>query len=341
MNAPSSVRAPRNQVRKNLPDLRPPIRPTVSAVIVSWNTRQLTLDCVASLQSTRPALFTEIIVVDNASADDTVPQLRQRYPHVQVIANQQNLGFARANNLGMNRSTGRYVALINSDVVVSPGSLEKIVAYLDRHPDIGLLGPKMILRDGSIGRSVFKFPTVWSWFCNALGLSTAFKGSDTFGNFERTNFDYTKTQDVDVLTGWFWVVRSGALEKVGVLDDRFFMYGEDLDWPKRFHKAGWRVTYYAEAEAIHYCGASSDRAPAHFYVEMNRANLQYFRKHHGPFAVAGFWFAMCLQQAVRILGYGLLYTFRAASRSISSHKVERSVACLRMLLGFEKASEVR
>ena len=341
MNAPPTTGALRSQVCKDLRDLFLPPRPAVSAVIVSWNTRKLTLECVASLESTRPGLATEIIVVDNASADDTVPELRQRYPQVQVIANDRNLGFAKANNLGLNRSTGKYVALINSDVVVPQGSLEKIVAYLDQHPDIGMLGPKMILRDGTIGRSVYKFPTVWSWFCNAFGLSTAFRGSDTFGNFERTNFDYAKTQDVDVLTGWFWVVRSSALEKVGVLDDRFFMYGEDLDWPKRFHKAGWRVTYYSEAEAIHYCGASSDRAPALFYVEMNRANLQYFRKHHSAIAVAGFWLAMCLQQTLRIIGYGLLYALYRPSSSTPAHKVKRSVACLRMLLGSGKGGEVR
>jgi GT2 family glycosyltransferase len=315
--------------------------PAVSAIIVSWNTRQLTLDCVESLASTQAALSTEIIVVDNASSDDTVDQLRSKYPHVKVIANQENLGFARANNLGMAACTGPYVALINSDVVVPPGCLENIVQYMDHHPDIGMLGPKMILRDGSIGPSVYKFPTVWNWFCNALGLSLAFKGSGAFANFELPNFDYNKTQDVDVLTGWFWVVRSSALPKVGVLDDRFFMYGEDLDWPRRFQKAGWRVTYYSDAQAIHYCGASSDRAPARFYVEMNRANLQYFRKHHNFLAVFGFWLAMTLQQLVRVTGYSVVYLFRAGNRTTVACKIKRSAACLLWLLGLKRASEVR
>ena len=314
-------------------------QPVISAIIVSWNTRKLTLDCVDSLVNTLLALATEIIVVDNASSDDTVEQLRARHPQVKLIANQENLGFARANNLGMTVCTGQYVALINSDVVVPRDCLEKIVQFMDRHPDIGMLGPKMILRDGSIGVSVYKSPTVWKWFCNALGLSVAFKNSDTFANFELSNFDYTKTQDVEVLTGWFWVVRSSALQKVGVLDDQFFMYGEDLDWPKRFRDAGWRVTYYAEAQAVHYCGASSDRAPVRFYVEMNRANLQYFRKHHKPLAVAGFWLAMMLQHVVRVLGYGAVYLSKKKDRATVAHKIKRSWICLQWLFGLKQ--EVR
>ena len=313
----------------------------LSVVIVSWNTRKLTLDCVESLQSTRAALATEVIVVDNASSDDTVERLREQYAHVCVIQNAENLGFARANNIGMEVCTGKYVALINSDVVVPKGCLEKMVGYMEQNRGIGMLGPKMILRDGTIGRSVYAFPTVWNWFCNALGLSAMFKGSRAFANFELWDFDYTRTQDVDMLTGWFWLVRGKALEKVGVLDDQFFMYGEDIDWPKRFHKAGWRVTYYAEAEAIHYCGASSDRAPTRFYVEMNRANLQYFRKHHGAWGVAGFWLTMWMQQLVRVLGYGAVYLFKQKQRAAAAYKVRRSAVCLLWLSGLKKASEVR
>lgn len=311
----------------------------VSAIIVSWNTRKLTLGCVESLASTRDRLATEIIVVDNASANDTVDQLRSQYPHVKLIGNQENLGFARANNLGMAVCTGQYVALINSDVVVPNGCLEKMAHYMDEHPDIGMLGPKMILRDGSIKQSVYKFPTVWNWFCNALGLRFVFKNSGTFAALTLPNFDYSKTQDVDILTGWFWVVRSSALQKVGVLDDQFFMFGEDYDWPKRFRNAGWRVTYYSEAHAIHHHGASCARAPVRFYVEMNRANLQYFRKHHRPVTVAGFWLAMMLHNIVRVIGYGAVYLTRNKSRTAAAYKVKRSFVCLLWLFGLKKASE--
>jgi len=316
-------------------------QPTVSVVIVSWNTCQLTLDCVRSLESSRNSLSTEIIVVDNASSDGTVEQLRRQFPHVNVIENRENLGFARGNNVGLKICTGKYVALINSDVVVPQGCLEKMLSFMEENARIGMLGPKMILRDGSIGKSVYASPTVWNWFCNGLGLSSLFKHSKLFANFELADFDYNKTQDVDMLTGWFWLVRSTALQEVGVLDDQFFMYGEDIDWPSRFRKAGWRVTYCSEAEAIHYCGASSDRAPTRFYVEMNRANLQYFRKHHGPLGVLGFWLAMWIQQLVRVLGYCFVYLFRQKQRAAAAYKVKRSAICLLWLSGLKKTSEVR
>jgi GT2 family glycosyltransferase len=212
---------------------------------------------------------------------------------------------------------------------------------MEENARIGMLGPRMILRDGSTGKSVYASPTVWNWFSNALGLSSLFKNSKLFANFELADFDYNRTQDVDMLTGWFWLVRSSALREVGLLDDQFFMYGEDIDWPKRFRKARWRVTYFSEAEAIHYCGASSDRAPTRFYVEMNRANLQYFRKHHGPIGVLGFWLAMWIQQLVRVLGYCFVYLFHQKQRAVAAYKMKRSATCLLWLSGLKKASEVR
>lgn len=316
-------------------------QPTLSVVIVSWNTMKLVLDCLQSLERARLGLPTEIILVDNASTDGTVEKVRELYPHAKVIRNEENLGFAKANNVGIGIGSGEYVALVNSDVVVPQGCLEKMVRYMQLHPDIGMLGPKMILRDGTIGRSCYRFPTVWNWFCNALALNSIFKRSETFGNFELTNFDYDKIQDVDVLTGWFWMVRRSAIDRVGVLDEQFFMYGEDIDWPKRFHKEGWRVTFYPEAEAIHYCGASSDRAPTRFYVEMNRANLQYFSKHHGATGVVGFWLAMWIQQMLRVIGYCVVYVFSQKDRAGVAHKIRRSAICLLWLSGLRKASEVR
>jgi len=313
----------------------------LSVIIVSWNTKKLVLDCLESLQSNPARCSTEIILVDNASSDDTAESVRKLYPSVKVIQNRENLGFAKANNIGMEISSGEYVALINSDVVVPLGCLEKMIEYMKQHPDTGMLGPKMILRDGTIGQSCYRFPTVWSWFCNALALDSLFKGARAFGDFEMASFPYDSIEDVDVLTGWFWMVRRKALDRVGDLDDRFFMYGEDIDWAKRFHEDGWRVTFYPVAHAIHYCRASSDRAPTRFYIEKNRANLQYFRKHHGLPGVMGSWLAVWLHQIVRILGYGGVYLFRQADRAMADYKVRRSAACLLWLMGLRKANEVR
>ena len=283
----------------------------------------------------------EIIVVDNASSDDTVTTVLDLFPSVRLVQNEENFGFARANNIGISLISGKYVCLINSDVVIPDGCIEKMVKYMDEHVDIGMLGPKMILPDGTVGHSCMRFPTVWNWFCSALALDSVFKTSKIFSNFMMTDFNQDRTQDVDLLTGWFWMVRGEALGQVGGLDGRFFMYGEDFDWPKRFHQSGWRVVFYHEAEAIHYCGASSSRAPVRFYIEMNKANLQYFKKHHNMLSVIGFWLAILLRQVLRLVGYGGVYIFKQSRRVEAGFKVRRSLDCLLWLITAKTPGEAR
>ena len=311
----------------------------LSIIIVTWNTKRIVRECLESLANHTKNPNTEIIVVDNASSDGTSQLIREHFPQVQLCQNDTNLGFARANNIGIRLSTGRYVCLVNSDVVVPAGCLEKMVQYMEQHPDIGMLGPKMLLPQGTIGQSCFRFPSVWNWFCRALALDRLFRGSRLLGGFLMTDFGYDRVTDVDVLTGWFWMLRREALNHVGLLDECFFMYGEDIDWSRRFHKAGWRVVFYPEAEAVHYCAASSSNAPTRFYVEMNRANMQYFQRYHSRFGVFGFWFTTWLHQVIRIVGYGIVYLFRGAGNPEAGFKVKRSAACLLWLMGLKAAKK--
>jgi GT2 family glycosyltransferase len=309
------------------------IEPVVSIVIVTWNGKKYALECLASLQGDRCRLPIEVIVVDNASTDGTPAAIREQYPDVKLIENNGNLGFAKANNIGLAQCRGRYVALVNSDVVVPPGCLEKMVAYMDEHTDIGLLGPKMLDPDGGLGQSVMRLPTVWNTFCCALGLHSIFPDSKLFGGFLMDGYPYNRTEDVEVLTGWFWMTPRVALNQVGGLDEQFFMYGEDIDWSFRYLKAGWRVVFYAGAEALHYGAASSGQAPTRFYVEMRRANLQYFKKHYGWFGGLGYSFATWVHELVRVLGYGILYCFNRYKRGDAAFKVGRSLSCIRWLAG--------
>jgi GT2 family glycosyltransferase len=311
--------------------------PDVSIVIVSWNTKKILSDCLESLERCRKNLSLEVIVVDNASLDGTAEYVRERFPEVQLVQNSTNLGFARANNIGVRLSEGQYVCLVNSDVVVPEGCLKSMVEYMNQHAAIGMLGPKMVLRDGRIGQSCMRFPSVWNSFCRALALDSLFKGTRFFGGLLMTDFRYDRTIDVDVLTGWFWMVRRDALTHVGFLDERFFMYGEDIDWSRRFHKAGWRVVFFDKAEAFHYCAASSAIAPARFYIEMNRANMQYYRTYHNQLAVAGLWLATWFHQIVRILGYGAMYVLKPSGRLETRSKLKRSAACLFWLMGIQSA----
>lgn len=307
--------------------------PDISVVIVTWNTRKIACECLASLRQSGGALSMEVTVVDNASCDGTAEAIAEQYPEVKLIRNGSNLGFARANNIGIRASSGKYVCLINSDVIVPDHCLESMFRYMEQQPRIGVLGPKMRLADGSIGDSCMRFPTVWNWFCRALALDSMFKSSGLFGGFLMTDFRYDKVMSVDVLTGWFWMIRSEAIAQVGGLDERYFMYGEDIEWCKRFRLAGWDIVFYPEAEAVHHCAASSSQAPTRFYIEMQKANMQYLRCYHKRSALLGFRLATGLHELVRILGYGTMYFFRASARSSALQKVRRSWACLRWLVG--------
>ena len=307
--------------------------PLLSIIIVTWNAKRYALECLESLHPPGSILTAEVIVVDNGSSDGTPEAIRSQFPKVELIENESNFGFARANNIGLAVSRGKYVCLVNSDVVIPPGCFEKIVEFMERNPDIGVLGPKMRSPGGGIGASVMRLPTVWNTLCCALGFHKIFSRSKLLGGFEMEGYPYDAIDDVEVLTGWFWMVSRVALRQVGGLDERFFMYGEDIDWCHRFCAAGWRVVFYPDAEALHYGAASSGQAPARFYIEMRRANLQYFRKYHSWLAVAGYQLAIWVHELVRVAGYSILYGCSRRLRPGAAFKVGRSVSCIRWLAG--------
>jgi GT2 family glycosyltransferase len=307
----------------------------LSIVVVTWNGKKYALECLESLRLVSPKLSAEIIVVDNDSNDGTPEAIRQEFPNVTLIENEANLGFAKANNIGVALSRGKYVCLINSDVVIPSGCLEKMVEFMESHPEIGVLGPKMRSPDGGIGASVMRLPTVWNTLCCALGLHSVFPRSGLFGGFMMNGYAYDAVDKVEVLTGWFWMIPRKALQMVGLLDEDFFMYGEDIDWCHRFREAGWQVVFYSDAEALHYGAASSGNAPTRFYVEMRRANLQYFHKHHGRLAVLGYLFAIWIHELTRMVGYSVLYCLKGNRRSDAAFKIQRSAACMSWLMGNE------
>ncbi|HZQ66948.1 MAG TPA: glycosyltransferase family 2 protein [Terriglobales bacterium] len=311
----------------------PSCSPVLSIVIVTWNGKRYALECLESLRANGGKCPTEIIVVDNASTDGTPEAIRIQFPEVHVIQNCDNLGFAKANNIGVRQSRGKYVCLINSDVVVPPGCLDRMLAWMEAHEDVGIMGPKMLCPDGSVGLSVMRLPTVWNSLCSALALNSVFPKSKLFAGFSIKTTDVQAIRDVEVVTGWFWMASQIALGQVGGLDERFFMYGEDIDWCHRFRKAGWRVVFFGEAEALHYGGASSMDAPAWSYVEMRRANRQYFQKHHGTLGAIGYTLVIGIHEIARIAGYSLSYCYDQGRRREAISKVRRSLSCLQWLVG--------
>lgn len=315
----------------------------LSLVIVTWNCKAYAQECLASISAQTGNLSTEVIVVDNASSDGTPELISAEFPRVRLIRSKENLGFAKGNNLGIRETTGRYVCLINPDVNVAPDCLYKMYGYMEQQPAIGLLGPKMLCPDRTVGRSTMRFPTIWNSLCRALALDRVFRKSRTFGGFLMRDFDHNSTRDVDVLNGWFWMTRRDALNVVGVLDDQLFMYGDDLDWSRRYNNAGWRVVFYAEAEAIHYGGGTTARAPIPFYLALQRANLQYWRKHNGRMAMAGYFLVTCLHHMARMVGYGLVCLWKGSAASQAAYKVKRSFASFLWLsgLGSSRIGEIR
>lgn len=316
-------------------------KPAVAAVIVTWNGRAYAVECLDSLRHNASGLTLQTIVVDNASTDGTPEAVREQFPEVQLVQADTNLGFSKGNNLGMRLADADYVCLINSDVVVPPQCLENMLAFMERNPDIGMLGPKMVAPDGRTGDSVMRLPTVWNSFCCAMGFHRIFPTAKWLNGFMMSEFPYDRTADVEVLTGWFWMIRKSALEEVGGLDEQFFMYGEDIDWSYRFLKAGWRVVFYADAWALHYGAASSCRAPARFYVEMRRANLQYFNKHHGRLAERGYRLVLFVHEAIRIAGHGALYLFATSRREHARAKIISSLAAFGWLAGVTPTPRTR
>ncbi|MGH9765354.1 MAG: glycosyltransferase, partial [Blastocatellia bacterium] len=235
-------------------------------------------------------------------------------------------------------SKGEYVCLVNSDVKFIHDCFTPMIEHMRTHPNVAMLGPKMLATDRTVRRSTMRFPTIWNEFCRAVCLDLLFKNSPTFGGQLMADFNHTKTSDVEVLNGWFWMVSRGVVAEVGPLDEQFFMYGEDIDWCYRFHKAGRQIVFFAGAEAIHYGGASSSAAPMRFSVELERGTRQFLRKHHSAISRAGLFLVSLTYHGLRAIGYGALSVLKRPGRSEAVLKFHRSIACLGWLVRSRSSS---
>ncbi len=254
------------------------------------------------------------------------------FPTVTLIRNRENLGFAKANNLGIRASSGRYISLINSDVKILGNCLDALANYLDHNPQVGLCGPKILNRDLTRQNSCRNFPSLWNNFCQASGLHRIWSRSRLFPTEETAFISEDHAASVDALSGCFWMLRRETWNDVGSLDENFFMYSEDVDWCRRCWNAGWQVIFVPEVEAIHYGGASSANAPARFAVEQQRALLQYWTKHHGSLGRLAIRGILLLGHAIRY-GFGVLSRrLRPGQAGRDEQRMQRSLACLKALV---------
>jgi GT2 family glycosyltransferase len=308
------------------------IQKDISIIIVNWNTKALLLGCLHSLMLSVGNVSNEIIVVDNASSDGSVETVRQQYPYVTIIQNNQNLGFAKANNIGIRQSKGRYICLINSDVIVKSHSLEQMHSYMDQNPTVGILGPKLLWPDLTLQLSCRSFPSLWNNLTSATGLTKLFPKSKLFCAEHMAFFEHDSIRKVDALTGAFLMVRAEAISRVGLLDEDFFMYGEETDWCKRFWKADYEVAFFPEAEVIHYGAGSSSKDPIRFYKETFKSKLRYWNKHHNRYSQIGFLCITLLRLTARIIQGMMLYLIKPKEREQITIRLKGYIETITLLL---------
>jgi hypothetical protein len=308
------------------------MQPTVSIIVVSWNARDYLEKCLNSIAQARSPVVHEVIVVDNASVDGSPEMVEEHFPWASVVRTGANLGFARANNLGMARATGQMLALVNSDALVHRGCLETLAGCLQQDPKVGLVGPRVQGGDGLLQRTSRRLPGVWNTLCRTLALDRVFPSWPLFSAYEITASQHEKPHEAQVLSGCFCMARRSAVEIVGGFDERFFFYGEDIDWSKRFADAGWKLAFVPQATATHFGGGSTSKAPLRFSVEILRATLLYWRKHRGSGG-----HAVCF--ALLLAHHGVRLTLRIIQRGAgfgaseqARAKLEEDATCLRWLL---------
>ncbi len=292
-------------------------RPDLSVLVASFNTKDLLLACLKSLEAANDGLRLEIFVVDNASSDGTPAAVAANYPEVKLIANATNEGFARANNRALKDSLGRYVLLLNPDTLIPPDTIGPMTRFLDDHPRVGMAGCRVDRPDGRLDEACKRnFPTPTNAFARFTGLDRLFPKS--FGGYSRMADDPAGRFEVDSVVGAFMLVRREAVEEVGGLDEDYFMFGEDLDWAYRMKERDWAVWYVGDHRVIHHKGASVRKDPHRMNWHFHRSMILFHKKHlvdQYPFFVNWLVYA----------GISLRYALRSAALAVGPKSAEAAL----------------
>jgi GT2 family glycosyltransferase len=258
--------------------------PDLTVILVNYNTEHLLDRLFSCLSAASGDLLIQTILVDNASQDNSVATLRAKYPAVELIENQVNVGFGRANNQALPLVRGRYVLLLNTDAFVAPDTLVNTYRFMEQNPQSGILGVKLVGEDGSLQPSCRFFPTPWNVFVAANGLARLFPHTRLVDDMR---WDHKGTRECDWVPGCFYLVRKEIIDQLGLFDPRFFLYYEEVDHCRRARQAGWKVTYCGDTQIVHIGGESAKTKSAITKVSRQIAVLEvesellYFRKHFG------------------------------------------------------------
>lgn len=247
-------------------------RPDVSVVVVTWNALPWLERCLESVRGR------EVVVVDHGSTDGTLELVRERFPEVRLLE-QENKGMGGGNNAGMRVATGRWFFLLNSDAWVVGDGLDRLLAFADGQPRAAVVGPRLVNQDGTLQRSVRGEPTLWRLATEYLFLRKLAPHTRLLNPLYRGDFRHDRVEEVDWLYGPALLVRREAVDEVGLFDEDFFMFSEEVDWLTRFRHAGWQVLFFPGAEVVHVGGASHG---GRLYVENVRGHLRFLAKHRSP-----------------------------------------------------------
>ena len=279
----------------------------LSIAIVNWNTSKLLEACLRSIERFPPGFGCEIIVVDNASADFNRTDFAREFPDIKLIVNPDNAGCARANNQAIETAGGDYIMLLNPDTEVTEGAAEALLVFMESHDQAAAAGPKLVRPDGEIDRSVRSFPTPGAIAWQLVGLSRLFPRSRTFGAYRMTYFKYDTVAEVEQPMGSCLILRRRAIDNVGLFDESFPIFFNDVDWLYRAKQAGYKVYFTPAATVVHHGAGSTSQAPGRKMTrESHESLLKFYAKHYkGSMFAPVYYFAVACIRVSKFLRAGL------------------------------------
>lgn len=296
--------------------------PDVSVCIVSWNVADDLRACLESIRAQRTPPTHEIIVADNASSDDSVAMVRENFPEVRLIVNDENLGFAKATNQTLRAARGRYLLMLNPDTVLEPDALARMVAVAEMHPEAGIIAPRLVYPDGSLQYSCRRFPTITAAIFRNTILGRLFPNAAAASRYIMADCDHDTEHEVDWASGACLLIRREAYEEVGELDEGFVWGSEDVDYCFRIHQAGWSVVFSPVTTVVHAVGRSTDQAVVPTILRTHRGMYRLYSKHYArnPIWRALVWLGVWIRGGLLIASWYVKWALVRLTRPFRRHR---------------------
>jgi len=312
----------------------------LSIIIVNWNTKQLLHNCLRSIYENAKNIDFEIIVVDNASSDGSVEMVKSEFPYIKLIENQQNLGFATANNQAIRQSCGSYILLLNSDTIIIDGAIERTLDFMEKHPESGAVGCRLLNSDRSLQHSCYNFGSLARAIIFNLKLDkTIFHNNENVQTLLK-NWTHDEVRVVDYVRGAFLMMSKKALDDVGLLDEKFFMYAEEADICYRLKHAGWKIYFFPGAEVIHLGKQSSKSTEGEREIQQLVSRILFFRKQYGSFYALIYKMLSVILSLLRIISS--LWGFIDIGKSTSiKQELKKQLLRIKVIVRLEEASNLR